>query len=92
MPEMLNANFKIPIEDKRWLEKLIASSDYRSLSQIYREAVSEFIAKYTNRPTLMSLDQQMQRLRARADGYDKQLREIRREIHVLKGDIEAMKK
>lgn len=92
MTEMLNANFKIPAEDKRWLERLIATTEYSSLSQIYREAVSEFIAKYTNRPTLLSLDQQIQRIRARADRFDADMRDVKREIHELKQELEVLKR
>lgn len=57
----VNANFKIPDADKQFLEQLVASGTYPSLSEIYRTAVSEFISKYTDRPTLIGLNRRVER-------------------------------
>jgi len=92
MPEMLNANFKITQEDKRFLEQLVKSGTYKSLSDIYRSAIADFISKYTNRPTLFSLDQRMQRAFARLDSHDADMREIRAQIFKLEQDIEVLKR
>ncbi|MBU1067925.1 hypothetical protein KKE60_09070 [Patescibacteria group bacterium] len=92
MPEMLNANFKITQEDKRFLEQLVKSGTYKSLSEIYRSAVDDFISKYTNRPTLFSLDQRMQRSFARLDRHDADLREVRAQIFKVEQDVEILKK
>ena len=92
MPEMLNANFKITQEDKRFLEQLVKSGTYKSLSDIYRSAIDDFISKYTNRPTLFSLDQRMQRAFARLDANDAEHRDMRAQIFKLEQDIEVLKR
>jgi len=92
MPEMLNANFKITREDKRFLEQLVKSGTYRSLSEIYRAAVDDFISKYTNRPTLFSLDQRMQRAFARLDSNDGEHREMTATLHKVLQDVEMLKR
>lgn len=61
MTGKVNANFKIPAEDKQFLDQLIASGTYFSLSEIYRTAVAEFISKYTDRPTLIGLNRRVER-------------------------------
>lgn len=83
---MRNINFKLPAEDKRFLEQLVASGTYGSLSEVMRQAASEFIAKYTNRPTMQSLDDQLKRLRARMDRDDAWRREVNKRLHELEGE------
>lgn len=76
----------IPQEDKRFLERLIKSGTYRGYSDIVRVALSDFIAKYTNRPTMQSLDDQLKRLRFRMDKYDEHGREVNKRLHELESE------
>ena len=83
---------RIPPDDKRFLEQLVKSGTYKSISEIIRVAVSDFISKYTNRPTLFSLDQRMQRAFARLDTNDADHREMRAQIFKLEQDVEVLKR
>ncbi|MFH1327709.1 MAG: HNH endonuclease [Candidatus Bathyarchaeota archaeon] len=78
---------RIPRKDREFLEKLVSSGTHNSLSEILRQAVDEFISKYTNRPSIFSLDQQMQRLRARVDSHDKIFRDINSKLTNLEEKI-----
>lgn len=92
MVEKENANFKIDREDKEFLQNLVATGTYPSLSEIYRAAVSEFIAKYTDRPTLLSMDRKVKSLQASRDRQDEEMREIRRKLTELEEFMERLKK
>ena len=77
---MENINFKLPEDDKKFLESLIASGTYKSLAEIMRIATNEFISKYTNRPSLMGLSQRQDRQQARLDRVERELRDIRKQL------------
>ena len=77
---MKNINFKLPEEDKKFLERLVIAGNYKSVAQIMRTATEEFISKYTNRPTLMGLGQRQDRQQARLDRVEEELRNIRKQL------------
>ncbi len=77
---MKNINFKLPEEDKEFLERLVIGGSYKSLAEIMRTATDEFISKYTNRPTLMGLGQRQDRQGARIDRVEEEMRDIRKTI------------
>ena len=83
---------RISSADKRFLEQLVKSGTYKSVSEIIRVAIDDFISKYTNRPTLFSLDQRMQRAFARLDSHDAEMREIRAGLHRVEQDVEMLKR
>ena len=67
MKPRINANFKIDPQKHEFLQQLVSTGTYRSLSAIYRLAVDEFIAKYTDIPTLLSLDRRVKMNKAHID-------------------------
>ncbi|MFH1327710.1 MAG: hypothetical protein ABIH76_02500 [Candidatus Bathyarchaeota archaeon] len=80
MSEIKDVNFHIPVKTKIFLNHLIESGEYKSLSEIYRIALDEFISKYTNRPSLMGLSQRQDRQQARLDRVERELRDIRKQL------------
>ena len=79
---------RIPIEDKQFLQQLVASGTYKSLSAIYRTAISEFISKYTNRPTLLGINRRVERNTSEVDKLHEENRAQNKRLH----DIEEILK
>lgn len=76
-------DFMVTPEDNRFIERLVSSGTYKNRSEVMRKALEDFMAKYTGVSTLSSLDEQVKRLRFRCDGYEEELRTIRRQIKEL---------
>ena len=76
-------NYRLKLEEDSFIERLVSSGTYKNRSEVVRRALEEFMAKYTGIPTLSSLDDQVKRLRFRCDGYDEDMRIIRRQIKEL---------
>ena len=77
-------DFRINHEQNAFINRLVSSGTYKNRSEVMRVALDEFNAKYTGIPTLSSLDEQVKRLRYRCDGYDEDLRAVRRTIEEIK--------
>lgn len=92
MKARINANFKIDPEKHEFLQQLVSTGTYRSLSAIYRLAVDEFISKYTDIPTLLSLDRRVKLNKAYIDEIRESNRTQNRLIAENRKDIEEMKK
>ena len=73
-------HFRIEEEDKRFLERLVSSGTFSSLTDVCRRAIRDFKSKYTNEPTLTALDRQLQILKARVDRHEEEFREVRRKL------------
>jgi len=76
----VKVDYRITPEENGFIDRLVSSGTYRNRSEVMRKALEEFIAKYTGIPTLSSLDDQVKRLRFRCDGYDEELRVIKRQL------------
>ena len=87
MVEKVNANSKIDREDKQFLQQLVASGTYPSISEICRTAVSEFISKYTNRPTLLGINRRVERNTHEVDKLHEENREQNKRIHEIEEKI-----
>jgi len=85
-PRRVRANFyfRLSEEENGFINRLVSSGTYRNRSEVMRKALEEFMAKYTGIPTLSSLDEQVKRLRFRCDGYDEELRVIKRQLEESK--------
>ncbi len=92
MKPRINANFKIDPEKYEFLQGLVSTGTYRSLSEIYRLAVDEFIAKYTDIPTLLSLDRRVKLNKAQIDKLSESDRNQNRHLAGLQRDVEGLKK
>ena len=77
---MENLNIRISPDDMRFIDQLVATGTYSSKTAVARAALDDFIAKYTNRPTLQSLDDQVKRLRARVDKNEEEHKDFRRAL------------
>jgi Arc/MetJ-type ribon-helix-helix transcriptional regulator len=89
---MENANFKITSDDKRFLQQLVASGTYPSLSEIYRIAISEFISKYTDRPTLMGINRRVERNTSEVDKLHEENRAQNERLHDIEEKINVLSK
>ena len=74
---------RISTEMDNFITRLVTSGTYKNRSEVLRCSLEEFMAKYTGIPTLSSLDEQVKRLRFRCDGYDEELRILRRTIEEM---------
>jgi len=74
---------RIPREDKRFLEQLVASGTYPSLSAVYRIAISEFISKYTDRPTLLGINRRVERNTHEVDKIHEENRVQNKRLHEI---------
>lgn len=81
---------RIPREDKRFLEQLVASGTYPSLSAIYRTAISEFISQYTNRPTLLGINRRVERNTGEVDKLHEENRAQNKRLHDIEEKINAL--
>jgi len=79
-------NYRLKPEENSFIERLVSSGTYKNRSEVVRRALEEFMAKYTGIPTLSSLDEQVKRLRFRCDGYEEELRTIRKTLEEIKGE------
>lgn len=93
MSQTAKIDARIPLEDKQFLQQLVASGIYPNLSAIYRTAISEFISKYTDRPTLLGINRRVERNTYEVDtlheenrGQNKRLHDIEEKIDVLSGE------
>ena len=87
MKPRINANFKIDPEKYDFLQGLVSTGTYRSLSQIYRLAVDEFISKYTDIPTLLSLDRRVKLNKAQIDKLSESDRNQNRRLSEIEEKI-----
>lgn len=78
---------RIPLEDKRFLQQLVASGTYPSISEICRIAISEFISKYTNRPTLLGINSRVERNTHEVNKLHEANREQNKRIHDIEEKI-----
>ena len=92
MKPRINATFKIDPEKHDFLQGLVSTGTHRSLSQIYRLAVDEFISKYTDIPTLLSLDRRVKLNKAQIDKLNESDRNQNRQLAELKREMEGLKK
>jgi len=85
-PRRVRANFYFRLSDEEdsFINRLVSTGTYRNKSEVFRKALEEFMAKYTGIPTLSSLDEQVKRLRFRCDGYDEEMRVIRKTLEEMK--------
>ena len=80
---------RIPIEDRRFLEQLVAAGTYPSLSAICRIAISEFISKYTNRPTLLGINRRVERNTREVDKLHEENRGQNKRLHDIEEKIKG---
>lgn len=81
---------RIPLEDKRFLQQLVASGTYPSISEICRIAISEFISKYTDRPTLMGINRRVERNTREVDKLHEENRVQNRRLHDIEEKINVL--
>ncbi len=72
---------RIPLEDKQFLQQLVVAGTYPSLSAIYRIAISEFISKYTNRPTLLGINRRVERNTSEVNKLHEENRAQNKRLH-----------
>ena len=89
---MRNANFKLDEQKYEFLEQLVSTGTYKSLSEVFRTAVDEFISKYTDIPTLLSLDRRVKLNKAQIDKLNESDRNQNRQLAELKREMEGLKK
>ena len=80
---------RIPLEDRRFLEQLVAAGTYPSLSAICRIAIAEFISKYTNRPTLMGINSRVERNSSEVDKLHEENRAQNKRLHDMEKKIKG---
>ena len=88
---MRNANFKLDEQKYEFLEQLVSTGTYKSLSEVFRTAVDEFIAKYTDIPTLLSLDRRVKLNKAQIDKLSESDRNQNRQLAELQREMEGLK-
>lgn len=87
MKPRINANFKIDPEKYEFLQGLVSTGTYKSLSEVFRTAVDEFIAKYTDIPTLLSLDRRVKLNKAQIDKLNESDRTQNRRLSEIEEKI-----
>ena len=80
---------RIPLKDKQFLQRLVASGTYSSISEICRIAISEFISKYTDRPTLMGINRRVERNTHEVDKLHEENREQNKRLHDIEEKIDG---
>jgi len=83
---------RIPLEDMRFLQQLVASGTYPNLSEIYRIAISEFISKYTDRPTLMGINLRVERNTREVDKLHEENRKQNKRLHDIEEKINVLRR
>ncbi len=91
MKPRINATFKIDPEKQEFLQGLVSTETYKSLSQIYRLAIDEFISKYTNIPTILSLDRRVKLNKAQIDKLNESDRNQNRQLAELQREMKGLK-
>ena len=81
---------RIPLEDKRFLQQLVASGTYPSISEICRIAIAEFISKYTNRPTLLGINRRVERNTSEVDKLHEENRAQNKRLHDIEEKIDVL--
>lgn len=81
---------RIPLEDKQFLQQLVASGTYPSLSAICRTAISEFISHYTDRPTLLGINRRVERNTHEVNTLHEENREQNKRLHDIEAKINVL--
>ena len=89
MVQKVNVNFKLDTERKSIIESLISTGTYKSISEFCRLAVDEHLAKYTDIPTLLSLDRKLKLYKSLIDGLSESDRIQNRQIAEIQKELEA---
>ena len=89
---MKNANFKIDERKYVFLEQLVSTGSYKSLSEIYRIAIDEFMSKYTDIPTNLALDRRNKRNAGEINKIHEIERTQNRQIASILEELEELKR
>ena len=67
MVKGVNANFVLSEKKYEIIKGLVSAGTYDSISEFFRVAVDEHLARYTDIPTLLSLDRRVKLNKAQID-------------------------
>lgn len=89
MARMINANFRLEKDKQDIIKSLVSAGTYDSLTEFFRTATDELLAKYTDIPTLLSLDRKVKTNKGLIDGLSETERTQNRDIAEIKKELEA---
>ena len=92
MVKGVNANFVLSEQKYDFIRGLVSAGTYESISAFFRTAVDEHIAKYTDIPTLLSLDRRVKLNKAQIDKLNESDRNQNRQLAELQREMEGLKK
>lgn len=72
--------FRLTARESAFVERMVASRTYRTRSALMHQALADLMARYGGEPTLTSVSEAVERLRARCDGYDEALRQVNKHL------------
>lgn len=91
MGQMRNANFRLENHKYKIIEGLVATGTYKSLTAFFTAATDELLSKYTDIPTLLSLDRKVKLNKSLIDGLSQSDRTQNRQIAEIQKEQEANK-
>ena len=89
MTQMKNANFRIEDHKYKIIKNLVSAGTYGSLTEFFRAATDELLAKYTDIPTLLSVDRRVKLNKAEIDKLHEAKRTLNRQVAEIQKELDT---
>ena len=86
---LVNVNFRHEKSKQDIIKNLISAGTFESLTHFYRTAADELLAKYTNIPTLLSLDRRVNANKGYIDKLNEEKRDLNRRLTEIEKELES---